>query len=207
MATRAPGRDTPSPGSLSLATSTLWRLKEKNGSHVQGPWAPVPLFHAHLLHPPSVRFLGCVGWVRAAQSWIQTHTHLYCDWSFPPTSGDVNFCSKIRIILTKRTKLTCTKRDDMFVCDAGVAGCLRLSPAPGGAPGTLFQKHPGHPAWVCTPCPTAPSQNGTVSVCGITRILTPGCAVEKTDGDRGGSQMANAGGHLPHPAVRPLMFP
>lgn len=34
-------------------------------------------------------------------------THLYCDWSFPPTSGDLNFCSKILIILMKSIKFTC----------------------------------------------------------------------------------------------------
>lgn len=34
-------------------------------------------------------------------------THLYCDWSFPPTSGDRNFCSKILIILMKSIKFTC----------------------------------------------------------------------------------------------------
>lgn len=34
-------------------------------------------------------------------------THLYCDWSFPPTSGDLNFCSKILIMLMKSIKFTC----------------------------------------------------------------------------------------------------
>lgn len=34
-------------------------------------------------------------------------THLYCDWSFPPTSGDLNFWSKILIILMKSIKFTC----------------------------------------------------------------------------------------------------
>lgn len=33
-------------------------------------------------------------------------THLYCDWSFPPTSGDRNFCSKILMILMKSIKFT-----------------------------------------------------------------------------------------------------
>lgn len=34
-------------------------------------------------------------------------TYLYCDWSFPPTSGDLNFWSKILIILMKSIKFTC----------------------------------------------------------------------------------------------------
>lgn len=45
-------------------------------------------------------------------------THLYCDWSFPPTSGDLNFCSKILIMLMKSIKFTC--KENKYNGDFGI---------------------------------------------------------------------------------------
>lgn len=48
----------------------------------------------------------------------QADTHLYCDWSLPPTSGEVSFWSKILTMLMKRAKLTCTEtRKDCVICE------------------------------------------------------------------------------------------
>lgn len=107
-----------------------------------------------LLRPPCSRFPGHVRAVRTAQGPMEphTHTHLYCDWSLPLTSGDVNFCSKIRIILTKRTKLTCTKKDKTFVRDPSkgeLCGSWARSPLQGQALVPHLQEPGPCPTWLC----------------------------------------------------------
>jgi len=159
-----------------LAQGTLLWLKETTWGHV---WVPRPQFlcSAHTYSKLS----GRVRLLRVVRSWLKTHTHLYCDWSLPPTSGDVNFCSKIRIMLTKRMKLTYTKRDDISGCEVPLQGrrrgqdvCSSASPKMGlRAPLAQERQCPAQSGLLPLP---APQVRAGQSVCGVTYVLTPGCS-------------------------------
>lgn len=70
-------------------------------------------------------------------------THLYCGCSLPLASGDVNFCSKIRKILTNRIKLTCTKRDKRLFSISRPGGGAGAGARPSGA----APRPAGHGLW------------------------------------------------------------
>ena len=94
-------------------------LRPRAGRQKQdsGPRSPFSLLPTHLLRPPA---LG-VQAVREARP-SGCNTHLYWDCSLPPTSGDRSFCSRIRMMLTKRTKLTCRKETHICSPSPGAGG-------------------------------------------------------------------------------------
>lgn len=100
---------------------------------------------------------------RTAPHPIGTRTHLYCDWSLPPTSGDLSFCSKIRIILTKRTKLTCTERDRTSGQD----------PLPGGRGGSSKGRSSRH----CRSKRPGPALPGSAPGRSWTVCVSPSCTL------------------------------
>lgn len=134
-------------------------------------WAPVPHPHSCCI-VPALRFQATKQ--RAGQTAphpIGTHTHLYCDWSLPPTSGDLSFCSKIRIILMKRTKLTCKERDRTSGQDPLPARWCGSSKRQSSRHCRSKRPGPARPG-------SAPGRSRTMCVGHVTYPLTPGCGHE-----------------------------